>query len=339
MNLIKRYVFAVKKRLPLKTREDMANEIESLILDELEDRFGTKENYNDEEITTILKEMGPPYKTVARYREGQSYLVGPDLYEIYRLIIMVATGAVTLGLLISHIIGMFSVENEFATLLKGSLLFFPSLFLALLTMVGAVTMVFYLIQRFVKIPTEKLEKEFEYEWNPKDLPDLPQKTETIKIWEPILGIFFTIVALVILNTLVFANSAGNTLLTTGKFFPVFDIDSLRYYAPLWNISLAGGLALNALLIPIGRRERRINLIEMIINIFDITVMVIMIRGPLLINIEYIRSVYNITASSILDKFLLHADLYIDRFLIVFIALTAIAFTVKMVKVIIASGKE
>ena len=61
MLLIERYVHAVGKHLPAKSRGDIQEELHSLILDSLEARSGKGDHsYSDEEIAEVLLEFGSP---------------------------------------------------------------------------------------------------------------------------------------------------------------------------------------------------------------------------------------------------------------------------------------
>ena len=71
MEIIERYIYAIKRRLPGKMSDDIATEIESLLYDELEEKFGNKETYTKEEIEEVMIEMGDPREVAERYRGGK----------------------------------------------------------------------------------------------------------------------------------------------------------------------------------------------------------------------------------------------------------------------------
>ncbi len=75
--LIDRYVHQVGNYLPAKERAEIEAELRSQIQDQLEDRFGG--DPSEEEIVTVLTELGDPRRMAASYR-GDQYLVGPTLY-------------------------------------------------------------------------------------------------------------------------------------------------------------------------------------------------------------------------------------------------------------------
>lgn len=76
-DLIERYVHEVGRYLPKDERDEVQNELRSLIQDQLDDR--TKGSPADEDVIELLTELGEPRKMAASYGREQ-YLIGPDLY-------------------------------------------------------------------------------------------------------------------------------------------------------------------------------------------------------------------------------------------------------------------
>ena len=101
MELIKRYLYAIERRLRGSTKEDITKEINSIIMDELEGKFGLKTNYEKEEIEVVLQEMGHPRDVASRFRGDKQYLIGPDLISFYWMVVSIVAGATTLGLVVS----------------------------------------------------------------------------------------------------------------------------------------------------------------------------------------------------------------------------------------------
>ena len=82
MELIDLYVAEVRKRLPLKGRDDIEAELRSTLEDMLEDRSQKAGRPADEAMTLdLLKEYGPPDKVAATYNP-HPYLIGPRLYPV-----------------------------------------------------------------------------------------------------------------------------------------------------------------------------------------------------------------------------------------------------------------
>ena len=92
MQLIERYIEAVKFWLPKAQQEDIAAELHTNILAQAEDREAAlgRPLQEDEEVA-ILKQLGPPPLVAARYRPDQGTVafgrqwIGPLVYPFYRV--------------------------------------------------------------------------------------------------------------------------------------------------------------------------------------------------------------------------------------------------------------
>ena len=83
MDLVDRYVQAVRQHLPAKQQDDIANELTEDIVSQMSDKqeeLGRPLTEAEQE--TILKQYGHPYVLAMRYRP-QQYLIGPSLFQFY----------------------------------------------------------------------------------------------------------------------------------------------------------------------------------------------------------------------------------------------------------------
>src|SRR6187455_2593768 len=83
MDLVDRYVQAVRQHLPAKQQDDIANELTEDIVSEMSDKqeeLGRPLTEAEQE--AILKQYGHPYVLAMRYRP-QQYLIGPSLFQFY----------------------------------------------------------------------------------------------------------------------------------------------------------------------------------------------------------------------------------------------------------------
>ncbi|GIN22772.1 MAG TPA: hypothetical protein DEO65_07380 [Bacillus bacterium] len=77
MNLIKLYIQEVTRRLPDKTRNDIALELESTIYDML------PEDYSEEDVHRVLETLGNPAVLASKYNDKPMHLIGPKYYDAY----------------------------------------------------------------------------------------------------------------------------------------------------------------------------------------------------------------------------------------------------------------
>jgi len=193
--LIDRYLLAVKRELTGKQREDIAAEIESYLLDLLEERFPESKEITESQMEEILQEMGAPRKVAAQY-SPQRYLVGPRLFPAYILILKIVLaaviGALTLSFIINSVIG--NTSNMWLSVLE----YLGTIWNGALSTGGSITLIFALIERFGEGKEIKEIDELQ-EFSLSNLPELPaEEKETGKIGlsiEIVLGVigiaFFT----------------------------------------------------------------------------------------------------------------------------------------------------
>ena len=77
MNLIEVYIQEVTRRLPEKSREDIALELRSTIEDMLPD------DYNEEDVKLVLEKLGNPASLASGYQDQPMYLIGPRYFDVY----------------------------------------------------------------------------------------------------------------------------------------------------------------------------------------------------------------------------------------------------------------
>lgn len=234
--LLDRYLLAVKRELTGKQREDIAAEIESYLLDMLEEHFPETEEVTKPQIEDILQEMGAPRKIAAQYMP-QRYLIGPRLFPAYILVLKIVIAAVAGALILSLVITSVIRETSFAWL--AILEYFGTIWSGIFSTAGSITIVFAIIERLSESIEIKELDEF-HKFKLHDLPELPAEEKepskigtSIEIALSLIGIaFFT-----------YINSTGGCLphffnpQTEMELVQVFTNGFLRY-VPL-ILALAG----------------------------------------------------------------------------------------------------
>jgi hypothetical protein len=168
MELLDRYLHAVKSGLPKAQQDDIIAELAEDLRSQIEDKEAELGCSLDEaELVTILKQRGHPAAVASRYLP-QQYLIGPALYPIYRLVrkIVVVWVLVPVFALVVAPIAVATASHPSAELVKS----LWDLAMSAVFTVGVVTAVFAAIERY---PVEH--KTWE-KWDPRRLPRVP-KTE------------------------------------------------------------------------------------------------------------------------------------------------------------------
>ena len=289
MEIIKKYIYAIQKRLPTASKDDITKEITSLIYDELEGKFGKKDEYTNDEVEEVIKEMGHPREVAARYRGDKQLLIGPEIYPVYKMVLAIAAGGTTLGLVISYIVKIINQAVVETATLKVFLMGFGeligSLVSSLLALVGSITIIFALIQHFGKIGGEDMN--IYDDWKPRDLPDLPEEMDRVHRAAPIIVMCFIAFGFAIMNYYV---AAGNIPFVSSfdsdvVIIPIFSIDALSRYLPFWNLSLGLSFALQIILFIQGKWNLGTRLFDIGISLLGIVILASMINGPMIISME------------------------------------------------------
>jgi hypothetical protein len=174
MELLDRYLRAVKKHLPWERQEDIIAELRGNLEAQLEDKeseLGRPLTQNEAE--DWLRQIGAPIQVVARY-QPQQYLIGPSLYPVFWFVLRTAI----LWVMIVYSIGVavqIAVHTPNWSAVMEGVLRVPEV---LLTTAAAVTLIFAVIEFLAarhpgRWPLPVLPSA---DWMPSALPPVEVKT-------------------------------------------------------------------------------------------------------------------------------------------------------------------
>lgn len=213
-DLIERYIYAVSKRLPRKSREDVSLELQGLIEDMLMERCGEREP-TEKDVRIVLTELGSPQALYAKYDENaDKCLIGQPYYSTYLFVMKTVLCAVVGGLVIActilqvmePVLWLDFLENLFASVFEG-----------VLTGYAVVTLIFSMMQ------SQKLKLKESYDLD--DLPPAPKKKQEISTMDCAVSIGFIAVFLVVFLAVPQTFSAVFT--ETGEIIACFDTAVIR----------------------------------------------------------------------------------------------------------------
>ncbi|MGE5495979.1 MAG: HAAS signaling domain-containing protein [Burkholderiales bacterium] len=277
--LIDRYVYAVTKRLPQAQREDIEKELRGLIDDMLIARTnGAPPSKEDAE--AVLKELGRPSALAAKYRGEEQHLIGPEYFDIYMMVMKVITIVAASATALAMIIGFIATPpiNVFEAFGK----FLSGVISAAINAFAVVTIVFAVIERFAKHETLKGE-----DWKPSDLPPVPAAKAVIHKSEPIVGLVFAVLAIIIFNAAPWLFGAGD--ISNKTFIPVFNLDVLYSMLPLINIMFCAGMLKEVARLAIGRYDFRLAIAVAIFNVISLVLTVYIFAPPAIWNQDFMSS--------------------------------------------------
>lgn len=277
MNLIDRYVAEVGRHLLLvKGRKDIENELRSTLEDMLEERASAAGKPADESMQLdMLKEYGAPGKVAETYNPNP-YLIGPRMFPFFMFILRIVLFAVTLGLGIATGIQIatqspLSAMEFLSAAGKGIL----NIISACIAAFGNLALIFALIERYA--PASEFKVNGEKEWDPTSLTKEPEPQD-VKIWEPILAIVFTFIALSIFN---FNPQLIGFYYLEGNEWHVLPLLSAAFFRwlPLMNIGWIAEIVLNGMLLRSGRWTVSTRLFSVGTKLFQIFIIAMLLTGP------------------------------------------------------------
>ncbi len=185
MELIERYVQQVGRFLPGRDRDDIKNELRSLLEDKLDDHVegdASADTASADAVVTVLREMGSPRKVAASY-SGERYLVGPELFPPLMQVLRI--GLVVYVVVHAVMLVFASADMSMARLFEAAMDSLGSI----LGFLGATVLVFAILEwQDVKL------NPVEAEWDPRSLPaaDQPGQVELVGLF---VGVAFNIIFL------------------------------------------------------------------------------------------------------------------------------------------------
>jgi hypothetical protein len=223
----------------------------------------------------LLKEYGPPREVAAAYNP-QPYLIGPRMFPFFLMVLKIVTLVITIVILVLMGVKIAAVSPiaglEFAKAIGEGLLNIVS---SVIAAFGNIVLVFALLERFV--PAAEFKMDEEKEWDPASLKEEPEPDE-VKIWEPILAIVFTFIALSIFNynpqLIGIYTFSGNKL----SIAPLLT-DAFFRWLPWINIGWVVEIILNGILLRTGRWTVLTRIISIGIKIFQIVIGFFLMTGP------------------------------------------------------------
>lgn len=231
--LIERYVREVARRLPAKQRADVVRELRSSLLDALEDRFGPAPTWTQAAI--LLREYGPPKKVAASYRPQDRYLIGPEWYPAFSLVLRIVLAALSGALVLASALALATrPAGEIGGILLGLV---DGIVQGGLSAFAIVVAVFHLLQRTEKPPVEIGE-----DWDPAALPPATE-CDAVGRGEAIAGVIAPPIFLALLY--LFRGVVG--IHVSGIERPLLN-DVFLAHLPWFAAAVLAGMAVHAVLV-------------------------------------------------------------------------------------------
>jgi hypothetical protein len=280
MKLFDRYVHQVGRRLPRRLRADVETELRSLLLDTLKERTGQPAEdetaFSEDEQAAVLRELGPPAQMAARYQPRPQYVVGPKVFNLYRIVVAAVTGAGLLASIISTAVSILAAPGTVDAL--GLLAQGITIFISAATSgIGSTTLVFAVLERVV--PEGGFSLDDETEWDPHDLPEMEERDQ-IKPANLIVQIAFLALLLIVFIFFPGRIGAGAYYDQGWHIIPfVLSPAFFSLYLPLMEVYWVLIIVLNLILLRQGRWQLGTRIASLLLEGLDMYILVRLITGP------------------------------------------------------------
>jgi hypothetical protein len=269
--LLKRYLSAAGKSLPIKKRNDISKEIESMILDICEERW-EEEEIDHRRMESVLVELGKPSTLAAKYKT-ESQIIGPELMPIFKLVLTIVCTVTAVVSLITFFLGSPPpTAGKIAA-------YFMGLFSSLFSAVGFIFIIFVILERI--IPNKAEFNPLDQSWNINDLPEVKEKIPTKA--EIIAGIIFSVIVIIAINVFIDYIGIYNFDSEGKTFTPVLSPEILRLL-PLFSLRIAiGAMTLLPFVINRSMELSRsgsyyYNISQMGLSLFDIGILILLLKN-------------------------------------------------------------
>lgn len=234
MNWIAAYLNAVKTNLPRAKREDLGEELQTLLEEEFESANGkTTSEATDPEILAWLRTREHPTLVASRYHDRR-VLIEEDAYPLFKLTLRYSLIGIVVALVSAAVItaianGDFYISpvDLIARLLKSCLLGFAS-----------VTLVFHYFGRYLNAQSHLAK------WKPEELPDPNLKWEQEPWANSIAGLVFTSLFLLFINGFL-TNVAQAVTSEPSKFLQLKLVEEAAAFLPWINLVSTSSILLYA----------------------------------------------------------------------------------------------
>jgi hypothetical protein len=176
MELLDRYLQAVRFWLPKAQQNDIIAELGDDLRSQIEDKESSLGRaITEDELAAILQHAGHPMRVAARYQKQQS-LIGPALFPIYKFVLKVVALAYLVPWFLVWVAMVIFVpsqraDNPALTVIGGWARLFSNAFVVF----GIVTLLFAILERF-QASLSGLHK-----WDPRKLPALPKRKDKARV--------------------------------------------------------------------------------------------------------------------------------------------------------------
>lgn len=276
MNLIDNYIYLIGKKLPLKGREDIKKELHSILLDNLEQKYG--DSPTEEEVKSIIRDFGSPTEVAKKYSINKGP-ISPEYRDIYFLILKLVAGAMCIAFTTVFAVSLFTGNSEGTSILKRVLQIPLNALSGTLTATGVITFIFIIITNLGKKINFGLDDDWiDCELESVEIGDLSESKA-----EKIATLLLLFLCIIIVNffpsVLVFFEDLfqKSGILLSHR----INLEVFRVYALLISLTAVAEIAYYLILIKTDTKTPALRLYHSLISLADVVLFIVMLNSSAL----------------------------------------------------------
>lgn len=312
--LIKNYLYTVSTYLNGLQKKDLLMELEANLYDQLEKRYGDCD-YSDEQIMEVLKENGSPQDVATAFQPDRGNLIGTELVDLYWLVVKIALISVFVSTGIAAAFDLSIDTWSVQMLIKWFLRVMAGAWQLGFTTYGVVTLIFVVLHQkgvggVAKVPTD---------WTEKDLKIPPNHVDTIKVFDELVGLFFSLLFLGWLNY--FSGQLAVFVLDQGQSSLITIINPDVFMQFLWviNALVLASIVMHVALLIQRKWTPLLRSISLGLSFLSLLTLVLLIRQPDLFDFSQLIAFFSVTDQARFNSLLL---INLRLAVVVFVGLTA-----------------
>lgn len=333
--LLERYLLAIERKLPIQGRKELHQEIEANLMDTLEDTLDSQEAITVDQLESALRQFGSP-KSVARSYRPSHPLIGLQHNAIFNFVVSIIVPIVLAVVFFCDLLSIVisGGENPF----REFWILIGDLWEIAADIIGTTAIILMILTRFFPEVNEEINLDFlnneKNDWDINDLPELVKLEDKIQIWEPIAGIVFHTLLLVVF-AFPFDQLIGFWWFADEEWqmVPLFT-EAFKAFLPM----MAVGIGLNIILNGIQLHQRKQSLLtrwfEVLINGYEISIIGMMLNAGTLMEVNQSLALERgFPLDSIEDISLVFQNNHFHYFLIFLIVVISIDLITKAIKAV------
>lgn len=273
MKLIDNYIYLIGKKLPLKGREDIKKELRSILLDDLEERYGEKPGI--EEVKNVIKDFGSPSEVAKKYGRNRGP-IDPEYTDIFFLILKLVAGAMCIAFTTVFVVSIFTAGSESTNILTGVLQIPLNVLFGTLTATGVITFIFIIMTRLGVSTNFTVDNDWvECELESVEIGDMSESKP-----EKIVTMLLLFICIIIFNffpsVLVFFEDLfeKSGILLSHR----LNLEVFRVYAVLLSLTAAAEIAYYLVLIKTDTKTSGMKMYHSLISLADVVLLIVMFNS-------------------------------------------------------------